>query len=288
MVSLQIAAPQASHTPGASPATPPAPASRTAAPPAQHRSFYAALPGTLVYPLKGSGLWIIVGWILLSAVRAYMAYLPSFGLLILFAKMLLTLMVVGYLCAYELKLIVSSAAGEEVPPDWPDLSDLWSGVLRPILLVTATGVVGFLPAWIYLFANFNMHGWHWGFVGSPHILLLLVVLGAIYSPMALLSVAMQDSLRGLNPLTVCVSIGRVFVPYLLTCGILVLLVLGSSVFNALPRIPVVSFVVSAAVFIYLLMVEMRLVGLLYYSYRFRLNWFDEATERPRPRWRDLA
>jgi hypothetical protein len=60
---------------------------------------------------------------------------------------------------------------------------------------------------------------------------------------------------------------------------MVLVVVGVAAFGLLPRIPVVSFVMSAAVFMYLIMVEMRLIGLLYYSYRFRLNWFDETTDR---------
>jgi hypothetical protein len=108
---------------------------------------------------------------------------------------------------------------------------------------------------------------------------LLWVLGALYLPMAMLGVAMYDSFRGLNPLRIFVSMAQVVFPYLLTCILMVLVVLGVSAFHLLPQIPVVSFVLSAAVFMYLVMVEMRLIGLLYYSYRFRLNWFDEVTDR---------
>jgi hypothetical protein len=187
-----------------------------------------------------------------------------------------------YLFAFMLRLITSSAAGENEPPDWPDLSDLWDDVLRPMFLVVGTIALPLLPVsiyWIYWAANVREGDAGLEFAGDLTLLRLLAVLAGLYIPMALLSVAMEDHLRGLNPVRVLTSIGKVFVPYLLVCGVMVLVILGILSLDYLPRIRVVTPVLSSVVFLYLVMIEMRLIGLLYHAYRFRLNWYDEATDR---------
>jgi hypothetical protein len=271
MVPLEV---PASHAPATSP-----PGHARGAPAPRTRSFYAALPEAMVYPFRGPGLYIIMGWIVLAAVQAFLAYLPAFGIVILFIRFLLMMTVAGYLCAYMLKLIVSSASGEKAPPDWPDFGNFWDDILHPMFLVIGTTAVAFLPATAYLGANANVSLEQFAFTGSLHLLIALFALGALYLPMALLGVAMHDSLRGLNPLRIVLAMARVFFPYAVTCALMVLVVLGVSAVHLLPQIPVVSFVLSAGVFMYLVMVEMRLIGLLYYSHRFRLNWFDELTDR---------
>ncbi len=276
MVSLQTSAPQASGAPQAA-AGPPFPG--RIAPAARARSFYTGLAGALIYPFRGPGLWLIAGWIVLSAIQAYISHFRFMALAFLFVRMIVGVMVVGYLCAYMLKLVVSSAAGEKVPPDWPDFGNFWDDILRPMFLVVGTCAVAFLPVTVYWLANVAYTDLGLEFTGEVMLLRVLAVLGALYLPMALLAVAMYDSFTGLNPLRVFGSVAKVFIPYVVTCVVMILVVLGVSLFGYLPQIPIVSFVLSSAISIYLVMVEMRLIGLLYYSHRFRLNWFDEVTDR---------
>lgn len=246
---------------------------------AQPQSFYARLPGAFTYPFKGPGLWIIVGWLVFRIVLWVLGLILSIPPYMGVISMALAIFALGYICAYMLKLIVSSAAGEEEPPDWPEVSSFWDDILRPLLLVIATGVAVFLPLWIYMIVLFWSPGGFEAMTAFPLAMVLLWALGAFLLPMALLGVAMHSNLSGLNPVRIVVSIAKVFGPYLVTCILLALATAGRYAYGFLPRIPIASAVLSEAVAMYSLMVEMRLIGLIYHSYSLRLNWFDEAGDR---------
>jgi len=105
-------------------------------------------------------------------------------------------------------------------------------------------------------------------------------LGAFYLPMALLAVAVTDNFLALSPHVVVPSIIRVFLPYFITFLLLALLVtvrMAGGTAAALVTIEQAALkltvtVVMGFVSLYLLTVEMRLLGLLFRSYRARLAW----------------
>jgi hypothetical protein len=90
-------------------------------------------------------------------------------------------------------------------------------------------------------------------------------------------VAMADTLAGFNPITIFSGIGKVPLPYLTICGIflvIIALVHGVQMFLVWTDIPVLPTVVSTAVGLYGVTVEMRLLGLLYYTNKAKLAWFE--------------
>jgi hypothetical protein len=104
--------------------------------------------------------------------------------------------------------------------------------------------------------------------------------GAFYLPMALLAVAVTDNFLGLSPHVVVPSILRTFAPYCVTFVLLVVLVTvrfaGGLAAREVPveQLPLKILVTVVMEFfsLYLLMVEMRILGLLFRSYRDRLGW----------------
>lgn len=93
--------------------------------------------------------------------------------------------------------------------------------------------------------------------------------------MALLAVAVTDNFLALSPHVVMPSIFRVLLPYLLACvllGLLVGLRVGFQLLmNSVP-IPFLPSIILGFVSLYFLVIEMRILGLLFRSYRERLGW----------------
>jgi hypothetical protein len=102
----------------------------------------------------------------------------------------------------------------------------------------------------------------------------LLLFGIVFYPMALLAVCMCDSISGLNPLVVISAILKVPGPYTIACLLLAGLV-GIQTFipDGIPDIPVIKPMVLSAISLYLLTVEMRVLGSLYYTNKEKFGWF---------------
>jgi hypothetical protein len=104
----------------------------------------------------------------------------------------------------------------------------------------------------------------------------LIVAGFLYLPMALLAVAMSDSLASLNPFFILTSICKVPLQYLIACLLLAFIVgLKWAVEVAMERvIPIfaIRYLISAVLLLYFLIVEMRVLGLMYLWNRRKLGW----------------
>ena len=105
---------------------------------------------------------------------------------------------------------------------------------------------------------------------------MLLLLGLFCVPMAFLTVSLADSVAGLNPLLIFSSISKVLGPYLLACAFF-LVIIGLETFCEsffrLAPIFIVPAVVGKFVSLYGLTVEMRILGLLYYTNKEKLSWF---------------
>ena len=114
-------------------------------------------------------------------------------------------------------------------------------------------------------------------VGTILVSVGLALIGLSYLPMALLAVAMADSIAGINPLFVIPSILKVPVEYLVACCILIAVfivqVVCNVVLDRIIPIPVVPALLSGFVSLYFLTAEMRLLGVMYYTNKEKLNWF---------------
>ena len=86
---------------------------------------------------------------------------------------------------------------------------------------------------------------------------------------------MDDSLLGLNPMLVVPSMLRVPFEYLVTCmmTVLLLVLLGMrSLLTGVLDQPIIGEVLGMFLVLYFAVVEMRLLGLLYYTKKDRLGW----------------
>jgi hypothetical protein len=234
-------------------------------------NFFSHAPRAFTFPFKGNGLYMLV----IGAVC--MAALDFAGSFSLFAKIFGT----GYLYAFMQKIIQCTANGEELPPAWPDFSGFWEDILLPYLQLIGCVAFCFGPAlgviaWLGWEA-FSGAGTSAGPDPMKALLVLPLLLGgAAYFPMALLTVSMFDSLAGLNPMLVIPSMLKAKVEYLVvllvSAGVFVMIIVKAVAVIYIP-IPILPALVSAGISLYLFMVEVRLLGLLYRAKRHELGWF---------------
>jgi len=223
--------------------------------------FYASLPGAFAYPFKRNGLILLVVGAVFFLV---LEFLSRFS-------WALSIITTGYLFAYMQKIIAHSAQGDEQMPDFPEFSEWWSDIVLPFLLFAGTFAISFAPALAVFFllrGETEPTSFGAALVGA-------LIIGGIYFPMALLAVAVSDNFLALSPHIVVPSMFRVFLPYLVACALLALLVgvkIGSKLAFELLPMPVVPTILMGFISLYALVVEMRVLGLLFRSYRERLGW----------------
>jgi MFS family permease len=224
--------------------------------------FLMQVGTAFVYPFKGAGVFILIGGTLMLIVSSFMAVWGPFGL---FASA----MVGGFLAAYGMRIITESGEGDDTPPPWPDVSDLRADILHPLWLFLVPAIIAMLPFLLYASEKTS---------APPRTLStnawLLMAAGLAILPMMLLSVSMHDSLAGLNPMLLVRSIARTFPSYMVA-----LVVLGLSMWLEVTLRGLLfdvsiwaGLIVSQSVWLYTLMVESRVLGLLYRTNREKLNW----------------
>ncbi|MFA6135152.1 MAG: DUF4013 domain-containing protein [Phycisphaerae bacterium] len=243
---------------------------------AEPRPFFVQIGGAFLYPLKGNGPWLILGYVLFMIASYLLSYAQGTGATIL------SLLIPSYLCAYVFKIVLTTADGEAEPPDWPDFAHFWEEIVQPAGLFIGSLLFCALPAIAYAISkvSFSDEG-DPHFNGSMHMVRSLLVVGCVFLPMAVLSAAMHDSLRGLNPLLILGAIIKIPLQYAVAVMALLLVLALSVAAGSLLQIPLVSIVAYCAIVLYAMMVEARIIGLIYAANATRLNWFDEASDRRR-------
>lgn len=236
-------------------------------------NFFALWRGAFSYPVKKDGA-ILLGcgtvvfgflagarWVLFTAVKS----MGILGMSFWFCFFLCIVMSVGYLFAFMQSVIQSSARGDQAMPDWPEISGFWDDMVVPFFQFSCIWGLCLGPGIaVMLFV-------------SPLAGLPLVFLGLFCLPMAILTVSMADNIGGLNPFIIFSGVGKVPLPYLTTCGIFLVVIAlmhGSRMLLELTGIPVLPTVVSTFISLYGITVEMRLLGLLYFTNKSKLAWFE--------------
>lgn len=239
--------------------------------------FHQQLKGVFRYPFSKGGLaMLIIGTLLFCTLDFLVTWgwkmrfimlkvIPYVGIIATFSA--------GYLCAYLQKILQATAQGEDDVPGWPEFSQWWDDIVAPFRLVVVSFVASFGPAFAYMIlhaANDTEM--------SLTILFPLFALGFLYFPMALLAAAMSNNWFAVNPLVVLPAITRLNLQYVLATAVFFALVLArflsEALLHAVLPIPVLPTLISSFLALYFLAVEVRLLGLLYYTNRKRLGWFS--------------
>jgi hypothetical protein len=93
------------------------------------QSFIERLPGIFAYPFKGSGTYLIIGGIVFFMIMDFLSVLPLIGIV-------LGIIISGYMCAFMMKIVVSSADGKSEVPEWPDFTNVWDDILHGKLILS--------------------------------------------------------------------------------------------------------------------------------------------------------
>lgn len=104
-----------------------------------------------------------------------------------------------------------------------------------------------------------------------------LIAGAIYYPMSILAVSMFDTVAAMNPLVVIPAMFRAakeYVTVLVLMGVVAGVKLGGEFAAAQLKIPFLPTFVTALLGLYFLIVQMRMLGLMYYARRADLGWFS--------------
>jgi len=245
---------------GPGPPLPSAPRLAAARPVRREVNFYKSIPSAFVFPFHRNGLILLVSGTVFFVIMNFLsgaAGIVGLGLGIFSC---------GYLFNFLQSVITTSALGETDMPGWPDFDGWLESGLEPFLQLLGILAVCFGPAFVYSRFAPDVRVW-------PAAALWIA--GLLYFPMALLAVAMYDSLRALNPMLIVLSILRVPLEYAATCSVLGLLLLilgGSNWLDKNLKAPLLSTIVDEFLLLYTLTVMARLAGLLFYGAKHRLGW----------------
>lgn len=229
--------------------------------------FFKQLPTAFSYPFKGSGIWMmLIGSVLFAGVSFAAQY-----------SRYVWVLMIGYSALYAQGIIHATSQGDVRGPAWPDTdTNIMAEVRAACWKVVLTCALCFAPAFGLLI---------WGMSGEqgeiswkilPAILAALT--GCAYLPMSLLAVAMFDSITAMNPVVVVPSIARIPLPYLLTSMILMVVILLKWgiywTLEILIPVPIVPDLLTSLVGFYFLTVSTFILGLMYYTQRHRIGWFN--------------
>jgi len=230
--------------------------------------FFSIWREAFSYPLKKDGAMLLVCGTLifgfLEGGRWVLSYFKFAGFMGV-AYWLCLIASVGYLFAFMQNIVQASSQGEEKMPDWPEISGFWDDLAVPFFRFVILWLICLGPGIaVMLFV-------------SPMAGVPVLLLGLFCLPMAILTVCLADGIHGLNPIIIFSGIGKVPLPYLAICGIFLVIIglmHGCRMLLDLTGIPVLPTVISTFISLYGITVEMRLLGLLYFTNKSKLAWFE--------------
>lgn len=238
----------------------------------RYSDFFAALPGMFAFPFQGGGVvFLICG----ALVLGFLEFLKTWGGLFALG---LHVVYGGYLFSFMQKLVQTAAQGSDEFANWSIVTDFFQDIIQPFLQILVVTIVCFAPAWILSFvwridlmAPAGADPVHLAITGAAFLA------GAMYYPMSILAVSMFDTVAALNPMVIVPSIIRVakeYVTVLVLMAVIVGVELAGEFATVQLKIPFLPTFVAALLGLYFLIVQMRMLGLMYYARREELGWFN--------------
>jgi hypothetical protein len=238
----------------------------------RERGFFAKLPGAFVYPFRGFGVVMLI----LATLAFTGLGFVSGGLFAIGARIVFY----GFLFLFLQNIIHTTTQDERESLGFPQSGGLLSAAFS---LVATVGLSFGLPIGLLIARLFEVDIPGWTIFTSA-------VLGCVYFPMAFLAVAMKDSVIAANPFVVFTAIMKIPLQYLAACllliGILVVYVVGNRISAGAGQVSFttrdMSVLEGALAFqavwsllsIYLLTVNMRILGLLYNANQSKFGWYN--------------
>ncbi len=235
------------------------PVSAKAEPPPPEPGFFSRIPGSFLYPFRHGGLgrWIMGSIVVCIGFVA--------GSMMGGQSLMLNGPLLGYLAMFLIDIANASGDGHDEMPGWPGFN---MELVSEFIMLNLTFLLSFLPVVVY--------GWAIVFKGAPVDYLIFALYASwFFLPMALIRVCMLQSLEGVKPIPVLQSIYRVLTPYMGLCLILTFLqFLQGALFAVCDLVPYAGVFLRSLVLFYFLILQMRLFGIFYHTYRRTLGWFD--------------
>jgi len=213
----------------------------------------------LSYPVRGSGWIMILMGAIFSVVLDLLQFAPLIGIAV-------ALFSYGYFGAFYLDIISTTMTDRDEVPDWPSFSSFIDDILSPFIRLVGLVLISFLPVFALLFADQKDPWFIPAMIGA-------VVYGCFYFPMAVLAAQAFGGLGAALPHIVFPAVFRALPGYLLAVVALVVGVVICGVAQAFTAdIPYVGWFLTAAVALYSLMFQGRLIGLIYRTKCHKLGW----------------
>ena len=250
-------------------------------------SFFDQLPSTFAYPFaRGGALRFFLGVIVFT----FLNFIASWSIL----GMALAFFIAGYVCAWFIGIIHSTASGEDALAAWPEFRDVWSDIVGPYAMVIGTTFICRIPALLAYLGFLSLQGESLfsifffmqalisplaiGYAFLPLYgtitVILLEILGALYFPMAVLCVAIFGTFEAMSPRTVLGSIARVPGPYAIVCFLFFVMTITGILSKLIfVFIPLFGLILAASMTFYLMIVQARILGLIYRTNQKQLDWF---------------
>lgn len=217
---------------------------------------------SLKFPLaKSAWIMIAIGAVILAVTGLVGPFAGIFALLIF-------IFTSGYLAAFYLKIVASSAVGDDACPDWPEFTDFWNDILNPYLRVICVGLISAAPALALAYFAYQKESTLLGLAAVA-----LGVGGFFYYPFGIMGAVAFGNAGGALPHIVLPAIFRTL-PTSLLLGLLqsIFALMPSLLSHLIPGIPLVGRVIGSAVFLYFMMAGGRLLGVYYLSKKAAFQW----------------
>lgn len=248
------------------------------------KGFFARLPGAFAYPLRGTGIFaIIIGLLVLGGLKLSGVMLSLGSIRSMAFGAIMGISLGGYLFTYLQSILHSTEAEDLALPDLPGMSDFLEDVIQPFFRLLGLVMICFGPA-ILLAVWFAANR-----TPLPAILTLCALCAGLFCfPMAFLTVATLDTVAAANPLMVITSILKAPLEYICALLFLVLMfaIQAGGEYALRTIFPVgwstdsmgalIGLVAGNAFMaftsMYLLLVNVHVLGLIYVTKKEKLGW----------------
>jgi hypothetical protein len=218
--------------------------------------FGAILLDSIRYPFCRSGwITIVVGAAFFTIARLFTGFIGG-------------LFISGYLLAFYMDIIGTSALGEDKCPDWPGFSSFIDDILNPYFRGMSALFISILPALVLGVM---------GAANSSKPLLAAagaaVVWSAFYYPLAIIGTVIFGNIGGTLPHRVIPAMVRTF-PSSLLPGITNVFIIGILIVNTAvsTHIPFFGKFYDYSTYLFFMTMQGRFLGLFYRRERDKLGW----------------